>query len=138
MPKLSKRQNKMYALIIVFYFCMAHIILPYFKTNDFLFFFSWRLFSSTSISPKDISWGDGKSYLIRDMSQTRSFKELPGYSQLYHNIQRKNLPWINRRLESLKAFCKCDDLTWVRFKGEHYKYILYNEELPIVERINLK
>jgi hypothetical protein len=117
---------------VILYTLISHLILPAWnRSNDFLFFKSWRMYSGKKINEvTDITWDDGKTFLFRDHRLQASAANIDIYS-MFHALL-KNEKEVLRTIfkEKLKVFCRCDSLYIVRQNNSIQTHIIQKKDGP--------
>ena len=140
LQKTSPSFNKFYLIsILSFYVAIAHIFLPAFGKKEFFFLFRWSLY--THMPEKfvyDLTWDDGKSYVLRDYRKTVRQRGEVKYHYLQYLVQQGNTKRIKRDYkEFFLNLCQCEAIYFVRLKGKTVDHFIYKKQLETIESIKL-
>jgi hypothetical protein len=112
--------------LIIFYFLFmvifARLILPVLiQKNDFLIFYDWSMFSTSMTPVYDLSWDGGQTFLFRDYRQSNN-----GINQqaLYYLVSKNDLLGIQKHLQSIRTFCRCQNIEIFSINLSPYKYFI--------------
>ena len=121
-------------IFILFYVSTSHIFLPALKKNDFLFFFQWNMFTFMPLERVyDITWDEGKTFLLRDYRQKAGNVGI--------NIRRffPIITFNEERTAIIKAYfykdiiylCRCQKLKLFELKGSLSDHIIHKKPLEV-------
>ena len=134
--KISLRQI-LISVILIIYISISHIILPAFNKSHFLFFSDWVLFSFT---PReyvyDISWDEGKTFLLRDHKQKVPFsfnkQDFFKGNKFINSIFFNDYKSLQEKFVlDIKTKCQCENLQFFKLKGSIADHIIYKKQLEI-------
>ena len=138
--KSEKQQISRYFILIVLvvYISISHIFLPLIKKDDFLLFFQWNMFSGMPAeSIYDITWDEGKTFLLRDHRKAAKKADIKLIPLLYLLLYSNTETLKNNFHQTLLNFCNCKNLDVFKLKGSLSEHILYKKQLKVLEQRKL-
>ena len=123
--------------ILILYISISHVVLPATQKTDFLFFFTWNLFSFLPAeSIHDITWDKGQSFLFRDHKQKAKDKDI-NLNTLFHFVSNKKHKKIKYFQSKLTKLCECENIYLYQLKGTLSEHIIYKKQLKILRKKKL-
>ena len=118
--------------ILLIYISISHIFLPAFHKNDFLFFSKWnRMWVTPKKFVYDITWDEGKTFLLRDHIQKAKHKGI-NTRRLFYVVRHLHKEENKKHFYSqLMDFCKCQKIEVFKLQGSLADHIIYKKQLKI-------
>ncbi len=120
-------------IILLVYISISHIALPMAGKGNFLFFFTWDLFSFMPSNKRtvDITWDNGKTFLFRDHRKTAKRAGIQLH-RLYSLRRKQNTKAINHFFRArLIDLCQCQTVYLVKLKGTLAQHYIFKQQLKI-------
>lgn len=118
----------MLTLVFVGYVLLSHVVLPTLNLEDFLLFSIWPLFRRpVATSVTDLTWDNGRTFLLRDYSSEakRSGVDLRSLHYLLSKGDFSKIREIHK--DKLLDFCRCEGISLLTIRSNFYSHFLKKE-----------
>jgi hypothetical protein len=124
----------------VVYFLISHVFLPKYSSHkDFFLFSKWKLFASgPRLKVNDLTWDNGKTYLLRDyqkqlLNQGRTFLR-----SLAYNTRKGNHTEVKELLDKyFKRFPQKEPINFHTLNGSLAEHYIFKKKLKVINNVKI-